>query len=129
MVNQVIAYRWDWVSVIRKDIKRLDIDEKLFLSSLNSVVWKEYKDLDDVPSDLIPDLVNVTRSMVLHIVWLNTIIKEIGIENITQDFEFSTNNSSDFVRRLASTWEITSSILKKYIMDRRKYIEDLLINS
>lgn len=128
MGNQVISYKWGWIDTVRRDIKRLKLDEKSFLSSLNTVVWKEYKDLDDIPSDLIPDLVNVTRSMVLHIVWLNTIIEKIWIENINNDFEFSISNSSDFIRKVASTCEITSSILKEYIKNKALYIESLLIH-
>lgn len=129
MGDLVISYKWGWIDTVRKDIKRLKLDEKAFMLSLNSVVWKEYKDLDDIPSDLIPDLVVATRSMVLHVIWLNTIVEKIWIKNITPDFEFSTSNSSEFVRILASNWEITSSILKKYIMNRRQYIESLLIHS
>ncbi|MDD3145397.1 MAG: hypothetical protein PHV23_04775 [Candidatus Gracilibacteria bacterium] len=129
MGDLVISYKGGGIDTVRKDIKRLKLDEKAFMLSLNSVVGKEYKDLDDIPSDLIPDLVVATRSMVLHVIGLNTIVEKIGIKNITPDFEFSTSNSSEFVRILASNGEITSSILKKYIMNRRQYIESLLIHS
>ncbi|MDD2907680.1 MAG: hypothetical protein PHH98_03490 [Candidatus Gracilibacteria bacterium] len=128
MGNQVIDNKVAGIESVRKDIKRLKLDENAFIVGLNSVIGENYTNLDEIPSDLIPDLVEVTKSMIFHIIGLNTIIKKIGVENIGVDFDFTTKNTSDFVRRLASDCEITSEKLKKYISDERAYIDSLLIH-
>ena len=71
---------------------------------------------------------HATRWLLMHIIALNTIIKDVWVENIWPDFKFGSTNTSNFSRKIASTNEITSEIVIAYVKNQRGYIESLLVN-
>jgi len=123
-----VVFKWNGVETIIKDIKRLDIDEQSYLRSINSCMWADYTSLWQIPDFLLPDLIHATRWLLMHIIALNTIIKDVWVENIWPDFKFGSTNTSNFSRKIASTNEITSEIVIAYVKNQRGYIESLLVN-
>lgn len=114
------------VNWVKKDIKRLWIEEQLFLSYLKDASGHDFENLDSIPAEFIPDLSEVTRSLVLHIITLNTIINNVWEKNINSDFSFQAEYTSDFVRRIAYESNITIPDILNYMKDKKTYIDSLL---
>jgi len=114
------------VNWVKKDIKRLWIEEQLFLNYLKDASGHDFADIDSIPAEFIPQLADATRSLVMHIVTLNTIIKHVWEQNINDNFSFQAEYTSNFVRRIAYESNIIVPDILNYIRDKKAYIDWLL---
>jgi len=127
MINSSVTDKDSGVNSIKRDIKRINVWEDIFIQSLNWSTWSNYNTIEDVPNELLPELVRITKSLIIHVIALNTIVKQVWEENIDSNFNFSSKTCSDFVKQIASTNEISSDIVIRYVKDKKSYIDSLLV--
>lgn len=121
----IVKPKW-WIDSIKRDLKKLWIEESEYIALLNEITKKSYTSLSEISFDTIDRLVDITRNLVLHISSLNTIVSQIWVDKIDADFEFSTKNTDNFSSKLASNYQISSQDVISYVRDRKWYVIWLL---
>lgn len=82
-------FRKTWINWLRKDIKRLWIEEEFFIDCLNKTIDLNITNLEEIPKDKLKEIEKLVKDIVFHIMSLNTVVSLIWEEKIWENFDFS----------------------------------------
>lgn len=119
-------FRKTWINWLRKDIKRLWIEEEFFIDCLNKTIDLNITNLEEIPKDKLKEIEKLVKDIVFHIISLNTVVSLIWEEKIWENFDFSLQTCPKKAYKIAWANKLLPSQVTDYIRDRQLYVRNLL---